>query len=53
MNSLIKEMYEVAKSFVSGSEECSAEQFEDALSSVIEMIEDGEYNAAIEVGMVY
>lgn len=52
MNSLIKEMYEVAKSFVSGNEECSAEQFEDALS-VIELIEDGEYNAAIEVGMVY
>lgn len=52
MNSLIKEMYEVAKSFVSGNEECSAEQFEDALS-VIELIEDGEDNAAIEVGMVY
>lgn len=52
MNSLFKEMYEVAKSFVSGNEECSAAQFEDALS-VIELIEDGEYNAAIEVGMVY
>lgn len=52
MNSLIKEIYEVAKSFVSGNEECSAAQFEDALS-VIELIEDGEYNAAIEVGMVY
>lgn len=52
MNSAIKEMYEVAKSFVSGNEECSAAQFEDALS-VIEMIEDGDYNAAIEVGMVY
>ena len=52
MNSLIKEMYEVAKSFVSGDEDCSVDQFEDALS-VIEMIEDGDYNAAIEVGMVY
>lgn len=52
MNSLIKEMYEVAKSFVSGDEDCSVDQFEDALA-VIELVEEGEHEAAIKVGMVY
>lgn len=52
MISEVKEMYEVAKSFVSGAEECSTTQLDDAFL-VIELVEDGAHQEALKVGMVY
>ncbi|MCY1449034.1 hypothetical protein D9M71_657530 [compost metagenome] len=52
MNSTIKEIYEVAQEFASNPEDCSSTQYEDALKA-IEYIEDGEYQAAINLGLVF
>jgi hypothetical protein len=52
MISEVKELYEVAKSFVSGDEECSIKQLDDAFL-VIELVEDGAYEEAFKVGMIY
>lgn len=52
MNSIIKELYEVAKEYVGNPDDCSVEQYNNALT-VIELVEDGEYDKAVEVGMVY
>ena len=52
MDSIIKELYEVAQEFASNPEECSPNQYADALK-VIEYIEDGEEYKAIQVGLVF
>lgn len=52
MNSVIKELYEVAQEFASNPADCSTTQYEDALK-VIEYIEDGEEYKAIQVGLVF
>lgn len=56
MNSVIKELYEVAQEYVQDAyinkEDYTAQQVEDALT-VIELIEDGEYEKAQRVGLVY
>jgi ABC-type tungstate transport system permease subunit len=52
MNSIIKELYEVAQEFASNPQDCSTTQYEDALK-VIEYIEDGEDYKAIQVGLVF
>lgn len=52
MNSTVKELYEVAQEYARNESDCSVQQFNDALS-VIELIEDGEYDKALLVGLVY
>lgn len=52
MNSIIAELYEVAKEFAGNPEDCSTEQHDKALA-VIECVEEGEYQAAIDLGLVY
>ena len=56
MNSIIKELYEVAQEYVQDAyvnkEDYTAQQVEDALT-VIELIEDGEYEKAQQVGLMY
>jgi len=52
MDSIIKELYEVAQEFAINPEECSPAQYEDALK-VIEYIEDGEEYKAIQAGLVF
>lgn len=56
MNSVIKELYEVAQEYVQNAyvnkEDYTSNQIEDAFS-VIELIEDGEYEKAQQVGLVY
>lgn len=56
MNSIIKELYEVAQEYVSDAytnpADYTAQQIEDSLT-VIELIEDGEYEKATQVGLVY
>lgn len=56
MNSAIKELYEVAQEYVSDAytspADYTVQQVEDALT-VVELIEDGEYEKATQVGLVY
>lgn len=56
MNSAIKELYEVAQEYVSDAytnpADYTAKQIEDSLT-VIELVEDGEYEKASKVGLVY
>lgn len=56
MNSVIKELYEVAQEYVQeaylNKEDYTAQQVEDALS-VIELIEDEDYEKALQVGLMY
>lgn len=56
MDSIIKELYQVAKEYLSESyktpDDYTEQQIEDALS-VIEFIEDGEYEKAKQVGLIY
>lgn len=52
MNSEIQEMYEVAQEFATNASDCSVTQYEDALK-VLEFVEEGEYDKALQVGLVY
>lgn len=52
MNSEIQELYEVAQEFARNANECSLTQFVNSLL-VIELIEDGDYDKAVKVGLVY
>lgn len=52
MDSIIKELYEVAQEYASIPQDCSVKQYEDALK-VIELIEDGKNEEALAVGLIY
>lgn len=52
MENIIKELYSVAQELVANEQDCSKQQYEDALK-VIELIEDGEFYKAIQVGLVF
>lgn len=52
MNSEIKELYEVAQEYARNESDCSVRQYADALH-VIALIEDGYYDEAVKVGLVF
>ena len=52
MESIIKELYEVAQEILSNKEDYSDSQYEDALK-VVELVEDGNDYEAIHVGLVF
>lgn len=52
MESVIKELYGVAVEYAANPADCSPEQHSKAFT-VIELIEDGEHQAAIDVGLIY
>lgn len=52
MESAIRELYEVAVEYVSNPEDCSNQQIENAFT-VIELIEDGKHQEALDVGLIY
>lgn len=52
MESIIKELYEVAQEILSNKEDYSTSQYEDALK-VVELVEDGKDYEAINIGLVF
>lgn len=52
MESVIKELYEVAVEYVSNPEDCSNQQIDKAFL-VIELVEDGKLEDALKVGLIY
>lgn len=52
MNSEIWELYEVAQEYAANECDCSPTQYEDALK-VLDHVENGEYDKALQVGLVY